>query len=164
MANSGNAKSYSFKSVGNDIIEELEAQSYYEQIDLPIGIKTPLEITDDHTGIFKMHTTLGAQLKDNFKNLILTNHGERLGVPEYGANLASLTLELGSEAGDLKAMGRIRTAVEKFMPYVVLENFEPFKVQAVTAAVVVAGVRVIYSIPSAGITRTALEVLLTGQE
>ena len=55
----------------------------------PIGLRTPLESGDD---IFKMHVDPVKQLSDNFRNLILTNHGERLGMFDYGANLNSIRL------------------------------------------------------------------------
>ena len=59
-------------------------------VDRPIGIKTPLEPGDD---MFKMHTSPVRQLTDNFRNLIMTNHGERLGMFSYGANLNSVVFE-----------------------------------------------------------------------
>ena len=44
-----------------------------------------------------MNTDPVRQLADNFRNLIMTNHGERLGRYNYGANLNSLIfLELSS--------------------------------------------------------------------
>ena len=59
----------------------------------PIGMKTPLEEGDD---IFKMHTSPVRQLSDNFRNLIMTNHGERLGLFNFGANLNSIVFEYSS--------------------------------------------------------------------
>ena len=163
MANSAAKKSYDFKSVGTDIIEDVKEQEYFEIVGIPIGIKTPLELGGSE-GIFKMHDNMGDQVKDNFRNLLLTNHGERLGQPDYGANLDELTLELGNEKGDIKAMQRIRTAVQKFMPYISLENFEPFAVEAPSAAASYVGIRVIYSIPLLGVTRTGIELILAGQK
>ena len=56
----------------------------------PIGIKTPMSLDDD---IFKMHNDPISQLSDNFRNLILTNFGERLGRYDFGANLRALVYE-----------------------------------------------------------------------
>ncbi len=51
-----------------------------------VGVKTPLSSITGQS-LFDMNTTAGDQLKDNMKNLIMTNHGERLGLAEYGATL-----------------------------------------------------------------------------
>ena len=72
-------KEYSFKSVGRS---KREAESREERaLRPPIGIKTPIQLSNTD-GIFSMHRDLADQVSDNLKNLILTNHGERLGGTE----------------------------------------------------------------------------------
>ena len=39
----------------------------------------------------------------NFRNMLMTNHGERLGRFDYGANLLPLAFELATEDGDEEA-------------------------------------------------------------
>ena len=70
-----------------------------------------------------MHYSLQDQIKDNLRNLVLTNNGERLGRPDFGANLLEMSLELGSEDADQKAMIRIKDAVGKYLPFVQLVGF-----------------------------------------
>ena len=74
---SGNQKSYSFKSVGRlDIEEQDSRQQPNRLVRLPIGIKTPVEFTQNVGGLFKMHTRLVDQIADNFRNMInATNRG-----------------------------------------------------------------------------------------
>ena len=66
-----------FKSVG-----ELSTDRKFTTtpVQNPIGIKTPLSLGQDADGIFSMHFKLEDQIQDNFRNLLLTNNGERLGL------------------------------------------------------------------------------------
>ena len=85
---------FNFKSVGerpsarrNDNTGVLRPTS--------IGFKTPLRSTGN-ADIFDMHQDPREQLRDNFKNLILTNKGERLGMPEYGVSLKSISYDFSN--------------------------------------------------------------------
>ena len=72
-----------------------------------------------------MHFTNAGQIKDNFRNLVQTNFGERVGLYTFGANLIELVGELASkEDFDSEAMLRIKNAATKWMPFVELETFE----------------------------------------
>ena len=53
----------------------------------------------------------------------MTNHGERLGRYDFGANIMELVFELGADDFDQEAMMRIKNSVSKFMPFVQLEGF-----------------------------------------
>ena len=154
-------KSYDFKSVGR-----LEPEFRSSLIDttesVPIGFKTPLEMASIATGgPFRMRTDLAAQIKDNFRNMIATNHGDRLMLHDFGANLAELAFELGAENTDIMAINRIRRTTEKYMPFVQLQTFEPIKrTNEATNGVAVVGVRVIYSVPSLRVREQAVEVII----
>ena len=120
MATRQDRKTYSFKSVGN--LTENVIEERYRALPTPVGIKTPLQLGNG-TNIYKMHYSLQDQIKDNLRNLVLTNNGERLGRPDFGANLLEMALELGSEDSDQKAMIRIKEAVGKYLPFVQLVGF-----------------------------------------
>jgi len=120
MATRQDRKTYSFKSVG--ILTDNVIEERYSALPTPVGIKTPLQLGNG-TNIYKMHYSLQDQIKDNLRNLVLTNNGERLGRPNFGANLLEMSLELGSEDADQKAMVRIKDAVAKFLPFVQLVGF-----------------------------------------
>ena len=117
------ANVYNFKSSGAQQTEWVAEQRRDEIILAPIGIKTPMELGNSYDGIFKMHTDIEDQVQDNFRNLVLTNHGERLGRTDFGANLSELAHELGSEKQDQEAIERIKKAVSKYMPFLSLETF-----------------------------------------
>lgn len=148
--------SYSFKHVGNT------AQSLEKTLKttaLPIGIKTPMQLGTSE-GILVMHTSLENQLHDNFKNLLLTNWGERLNLYDFGANLRPITTELSSEEEyDVEAMARIQAAVTRWMPYITLSEFgsEDTKTRN---GVSVKKITIVYDIPALNVTNKALQIVL----
>ena len=113
---------YDFKSVG----DLSTSRKYTEQLDTqPIGIKTPLAFGTTRSGLFEMHFNNRDQVRDNVRNLIQTNWGERVGLYTFGANLIELTGELTSkEDFDGEAMLRIKNAISTWMPFIELNTFE----------------------------------------
>lgn len=80
----------------------------------PIGIKTPLEIKSNSEDLFVSNVSPESQLKDNLKNFILTNNGERLGRYSFGANLSKYVFE-ASAIPDYKSMleNQLRNSITK---------------------------------------------------
>jgi phage baseplate assembly protein W len=158
---SGIRKTYDFKSVGELSLDEVKRNEVENPpFDFPIGIKTPLAFTEEVGGFLKMHRTVMDQVADNFRNLVMTNHGDRLGHFDFGANLRELAFELGSSGVDEAAMRRIARTTEKYMPYVQLDSFEPFIDHQDNEHVAKIGVKIRYSVPSLSAGQKALEVLL----
>ena len=94
----------------------------------PVGIKTPIR-RGSRFGLFDMNTDILEQIKDNFRNLLLTNHDERLMNVNFGANLGSILFELQSRVNENNAQRiaeNIKNAVTDFMPYIELSNMEIF--------------------------------------
>ena len=152
------AKMYSFKSIGELHVELAERNKKHVKKP-PIGIKTPLEFGGD-SGIFKMHTDLGKQIADNLRNLILTNHGERLGNYYFGANLMPLAFRLGETQFDEQAMLQIKDACRKFLPFVQLEGFAPSVETRDTKEVSKIDVLITYRVPRVNSDLRALRVRL----
>ena len=156
---SSNNKVYSFKSVGKSI--ELQRKLVRDGPERPpVGIKTPVKLSEDGKSFVEMHKTFPDQIHDNLTNLILTNHGERLGLPDFGANLAELTFEMQAEGGQGEAMQRISAAVRKYMPYVSLETFKPVVEHFDNKEVAKIGVVLGYKIPRLKTKLRHLEVIL----
>jgi hypothetical protein len=89
----------------------------------PIGIKTPLRKANRRGQLFDQHFDLESDLIDNFKNLLLTNYGERLVYPSLGANLVSLFNERTSlEDWNEKATSSIVNVTRTFMPQISIDN------------------------------------------
>lgn len=155
---SSKSVSYNFKSVGQTATSIASQRPPDAQ--RPIGIKTPLELGTGADGLLKMHKDLERQLSDNFRNLLLTNWGERMFMYDFGANLRELQFELGTEDGDVEAINRIRNATAKYMPFIDLQTFETFNVPLVVGYTSIVGIRITYSIPVISENRKTIEVAI----
>lgn len=97
----------------------------------PIGIKTPVEKGfKEKESLFKMHFDPISQIKDNLRNLIMTQKGERLGFPDFGTNIIQVynnpTLT-EDEVSDI-IVSQINETVLKYMPALRLNNFYSTKI------------------------------------
>ena len=96
------------------------------EIKRSIGIKTPLSEGDD---IFEMHYDPVKQLSDNFRNLLLTNHGERLGMHDFGANLNALVFEFSNAPNFESILSEaIIEETSKRMPAIMISNIDTVEI------------------------------------
>lgn len=150
--------SYSFKSVGKtkqDIVDETVSAS-----PIPFGIKTPLKIGVSE-GILEMNYSLEEQFSDNLRNLLLTNWGERLGLYDFGANLRPLTTDYSSQDDfDNEAIVRIKDAVEKWMPFIDLENFSSTVDRMENKNTAIIKINITYNIPDLQVFQKGLQIVL----
>ena len=153
-------KVYSFKGVGQTVEEASAAQTPSPFKDMPIGILTPVRPATINGTLFEMSTDFATQIKDNFKNMISTNHGERLMLSDFGGNLKPLAYELGTDAADAEAVSRISRTTQKYMPYVTLETFESIRENSSNGNLSRVGVRITYSVPVFGISEASVEALI----
>ena len=154
-----NQKVYSFKSVGQLTTQKQKLVRESGERP-PVGIKTPVALSESGKSFLEMHTNFPDQLHDNLKNLILTNHGERLGHPDFGANLTELTFEMQGGGGQGEAMSRVSAAVRKYMPYISLETFSPIVEHFDNKEVAKIGIIIGYKIPKLKTPLRNLEVIL----
>lgn len=146
-----------FKSVG----ERAASKRFQtEQNTIPIGIKTPLQFGTQSDGIFSMHFNIADQIQDNFRNLLLTNHGERLGLFDFGANLRELTMEHGSDAFDGEAIVRIKRAIDKYMPFISPRIFESKIQPSRSGHAEQVDIKIVYDVPRLGIVGKEILVSL----
>jgi len=149
---------YNFKSVGRT--DEIVKKEQLDSTLVPYGIKTPLKLgkTD---GIFEMNYSLADQFHDNLRNLLQTNWGERLGTYNFGANLKPLTTEFTNlDNFDGQAIDRIRTAVEKWMPFVELEDFVSGIDRKENKNTAIITISITYNIPVLRVNRRGLQLAL----
>jgi phage baseplate assembly protein W len=154
-----NSTFVSFKNVGVREFETRQITSVVSQSAFPIGIKMPVTFGQGDEGLFTMNMTLADEIQDNLKNLVLTNHGERLALYDYGANLVPLAAEYTTiENFDGEAMVRINTAVSKYMPFVQLEGFRSDAVLDDNRYTGLIRIFLKYTVPRANIAARVLEV------
>ena len=151
---------YSFKSAGTLVTDRRYTQSIDPK---PIGIKTPLEFGMEREGIFAMHFDNASQIKDNLRNLLMTNYGERVGIYAFGADLRSLVGELASqEEFESEAMLRISQAVSNWMPMIELDTFESkFIPSNGDEGLTTIAITVVYSVPPLRIVKDEVQALIT---
>jgi len=154
------AKKYDFNSVG-ETETSYRSRTKTADISVPVGIKTPLELGAGSDTLFKTHKNLDDTISDNFRNLVLTNHGERMFRYDYGANLREIAFELGTEEGDYEAINRIRGAVRKYLPYLNLQTFESFQIAQTYTEPARVGIRVTYNVPGYNTKQRLLEVIIS---
>lgn len=150
--------SYNFKSAGKT--QEQIALEIIKSTQIPYGIKTPLRLGTTE-GILSMNYSLEDQFADNLRNLLLTNWGERLGLFKFGANLKPLTTEFANlDDFDSQAIQRIKDAVEKWMPFVDLQNFSSQVDRIENKNTAVIKLNISYNIPALQITNKGLQIVL----
>lgn len=137
-----------FKSVG-DRADALKFQPVVNEA--PIGIKTPLRPGTQNDGIFAMHFDIEDQIQDNLRNLLLTNHGERLGLYDFGSNLKSLSFEHGQDAFDAEAVVLIKAAIDKYMPFLSPRTFESNPLAGKNGLIERVNITITYDVPRLGI-------------
>ncbi len=140
-----------------------------------IGIKTPLAFdTESSTGLFDMHFDALEQVKDNLRNLVRTNRGERLNRVDYGCNLEAYTFDYADVGNFEKQITlEITSQVQKFMPFVIINqvNFlDYFKKETENTAdpnraikpsgLAAIAVRINYNVPKIGANNQILEVVI----
>lgn len=160
IARRANSKAYDFKSIGTTFTKKAELDSRNNPVAPPVGIATPVALSDLGPNFLKMRTDFASSIHDNLINLILTNHGERLGLPFFGANLMELAFEMQNDDGAQEAMYRISEACRKFMPYVSLDTFEPVVELFENKEVAKVGVKITYSVPRIKVRKRGLEIII----
>ena len=152
-------KVYDFTGVG-ETLDELKSRLIDVEPNKPLGIATPLRLSNSNSSLLKMHTDLGLLIKDNLRNMIATNHGERMMLGDFGGNLLPLAYELGTESADTAAISRISRTVSKYMPYVSLTTFEPIRETSLDGSLARVGVRVKFTVPSLSIGTQTIEAMV----
>ena len=156
---SQNQNRFQFKSSGQTLKQDVDYTNSTQKKRV-FGIKTPLETGYGRHGLFKMHSDLKSQIADNLRNLIQTNHGERLGAYSFGANLQELAFE--NVEFDVKQEGskRIAAAVNSFMPFVQIDDFDVFVERKDNQHTAKVGIEVFYSVPRLNLTNQKIEVIM----
>lgn len=85
-----------------------------------IGVNYPIQRSND--GYFDKTFTTIEHTKTNIINVLSTKKRERLGRPNVGTNLESLLFNPMSEQLRVDIRNEIETAIERFLPYVTIED------------------------------------------
>jgi|MDTA01.3.fsa_nt_gb phage baseplate assembly protein W len=82
------------------------------------GLTPKLPLTRGETNDFVLITTYQELVRQNFKNLLLTNPGERVMDIGFGVGLYRYLFENDNQLLYSKVAGKIREQVTKYLPYI----------------------------------------------
>ena len=157
---------FNFKSSGTKISSREVSTDRITKKVTDVGIKTPLSNYQERQ-IFDMNTDPSLQVKDNLRNLLMTNFGERLGLYDFGADLNALLFDaVSSQDIESEAVERIEKAIQRYMPGIEVEEVSEVKIgkheknQVNLISMEKIRLRIKYSIPSARIANQFVEVTL----
>jgi phage baseplate assembly protein W len=129
----------SFNFAGQDAIRKVNGL---------VGLAPLLPLTFSKEGPYNLITELKDLVKQNFKNLILTEPGERIMDNNFGVGLKQYLFENITVALQQDISQNIRQQKAKYMPYVNIDNIEFENDQNAPNYL---GISIYYSIPSLSI-------------
>ena len=86
-----------------------------------IGFSPSLPLTTDHTH-YDMIFDIIENIKQNFKNLLLTSPGERAMLPKFGVGIRHFIFENDKEAVYADMSARIYDQVDAWMPFISIDS------------------------------------------
>ena len=89
-----------------------------------IGLDLPLHKEYGHSGYFATTKTTVEAVKNNIRNLLLTNRGERVFQPLLGLNLRQFLFEQITPDTIFAIQNDIRDTMQTWLPFVLIENIE----------------------------------------
>ena len=98
--------------------------------DVTIGLGLPMQ-HDEVNGFFPGTSTTLTQTGSNIRNLLLTNKGERVGQPTFGADILLTLFEQMSDELITKVEENISIAMADWLPHVLVNklNVEPDEIE-----------------------------------
>tara|TARA_R110002020_G_scaffold145171_8_gene318447 strand:- start:2007 stop:2396 length:390 start_codon:yes stop_codon:yes gene_type:complete len=121
--------------------------------------KIPLTSATTH---YDMITNLAENIKQNFKNLLLTNPGERVMMPAFGCGLGVFLFESSSRAAELEVQiqNTILDQVGQYLSYIVINDISVRNPLSAEGHIIEnrLDVYISYSVPSLNLTD---EIIIT---
>tara|TARA_R100001377_G_C3111586_1_gene82792 strand:+ start:22 stop:510 length:489 start_codon:yes stop_codon:yes gene_type:complete len=91
---------------------------------IKVGIDLPFRRGDSDGGWFATSSTTIEAVKNNIKNLLSTNVGERFMQPNLGTNLRSILFEQINETTTIRIQDIILDALQIWLPFVDIRDIE----------------------------------------
>ena len=86
------------------------------------GISPKLPLRRDKTDGYELNKTMIEAIEQNFKNLILTNPGERIMDMHFGAGIRRYLFEQNDTINFGRIAADIRNATEKYIPHISIND------------------------------------------
>jgi phage baseplate assembly protein W len=88
--------------------------------DKSVGVSLPFTIGNN--GFFAVTYTTREQIKSDLKNLILTNRGERLGLPDFGCDLRRVLFEQHDSDAYSYIQAEIQNSISLWLPFIEINS------------------------------------------
>ena len=89
------------------------------------GYSVALPLTyNKQDGPFLLNKTMQQVVKQNLKNLVLTDQGERVMIPDYGVGIRKFLFENLDQTTSFVIEEQIKRQVAKYLPYITIENVQ----------------------------------------
>ena len=107
-------------------IRDISRKPYIEDNDtnVKIGIDLPIRRGDDLDGFFATTSTTIEAVKNNIRNLLQTNEGERLFQPDLGVGLRKLLFEHITDENLIGVQDSILDKMEFWLPFVEVRDIQ----------------------------------------
>ena len=89
-----------------------------------VGIDLPIRRGDDKDGFFATTSTTIEAVKNNIRNLLQTNEGERFFQPNLGMNLRQILFEQINEENLMSIQDSILDKLELWLPFVEVRDIQ----------------------------------------
>ena len=116
---------------------------------LGLSPKLPLQL-DSMMGSYALNKTDKGVIKRNFKNLLLTNPGERIMDVRFGVGLSRFLFENRSEDLKLTISSTIQKQVSLYMPFLIVNQILFLEDEDIPVDPNTLQMRINYSIPALG--------------
>jgi len=114
------------------------------------GFSPSLPIRKDEAHGFALTTSMVEVVRQNFKNLVLTNPGERIMLPDFGVGIRRFLFEMNNESSRGAIRSAIAAQIEKYMPFISLKGIN-FSVDELNAPESL-GISIVYNIQPLDLT------------
>jgi len=88
--------------------------------DKSVGVSLPFTVGNN--GFFAVTYTTKEQIKSDLKNLILTNRGERLGLPDFGCDLRKVIFEQDGQDAYAYIQAEIQDSISTWLPFITING------------------------------------------
>ncbi len=90
--------------------------------DKSVGVTLPFTIGNN--GYFAVSYTTKEQIKSDLRNLILTNRGERLGVPDFGCDLRRVIFDQDGLDAYAYIQNEIQNSISVWLPFSTINSID----------------------------------------
>lgn len=126
------------------------------------GLLTPISLSKNIGSLYNTSTQIDTQIIDNFRNMLLTNHGERLVLIDYGGNINNMISERSARPDwDQMVATQITATTQKYMPYITIDSVQSISQPPKSDGFSRIIVAVNFSIPKLGVQNKRIELNFT---